>query len=119
MALPGNKVVPCLPSCWKPCKRISKTNPSRVCYRTHRKAIRLLVTTRSSPSARNRHVLLGSARTITRACAKVWAVNRYIRTGRLNSRSLGIICVRDLTAGNKSSFKRKKAGRALGVVSNC
>src|SRR5262249_5861319 len=35
-----------------------------------------------------------------------------IRTGRLNFFSLGIICVRDWTAGNKSSFRRKKAGRA-------
>jgi hypothetical protein len=41
------------------------------------------------------------------------------RTGRRNSFSLGIICVRDLIMGNKSSFKRKKAGRALGVASNC
>jgi hypothetical protein len=32
---------------------------------------------------------------------------------------LGIIFVRDLIVGNKSSFKRKKAGRALGVASNC
>ena len=36
-----------------------------------------------------------------------------------NSLSLGIIAVRDLTMGHKSSFKRKKAGRALGVASNC
>ena len=42
-----------------------------------------------------------------------------IRTGRLNCFSLGIICVRDRTMGNKSSFRRKKAGRALGVASNC
>jgi hypothetical protein len=41
-----------------------------------------------------------------------------IRTGRLNSLSLGIIAVRDLTMGNKSSFKREKAGRALGVAPN-
>ena len=44
---------------------------------------------------------------------------KMIRTGRLNSFSLGIICVRDRTMGNKSSFRRKKAGRALGVASNC
>ena len=31
-----------------------------------------------------------------------------IRTGRLNSLSLGIIFVRDLTMDRKSSFKRKK-----------
>ena len=37
-----------------------------------------------------------------------------ILTGRLNSLSLGINAVRDLTMGNKSSFKREKAGRALG-----
>jgi hypothetical protein len=37
-----------------------------------------------------------------------------IRTGRLNSFSLGIICMRERTIGNKSSFRRKKAGRALG-----
>ena len=42
-----------------------------------------------------------------------------ILTGRLNSLSLGINAVRDLTMGNKSSFKREKAGRALGVASNC
>jgi len=30
-----------------------------------------------------------------------------------------IICVRDWTMDNKSSFRRKKAGRALGVASNC
>src|SRR5215831_5042764 len=41
---------------------------------------------------------------------------KMIRTGRLNSFSLGIICVRDWTVGNKSSFRRKKAGRALGVA---
>ena len=40
-----------------------------------------------------------------------------IRTGRLNSLSLGIIFVRDLTMDCKSSFKRKKAGQALGVAS--
>src|SRR5215472_18685872 len=40
-----------------------------------------------------------------------------IRAGRLNSFSLGIIRVRDWTVGNKSSFRRKKAGRALGVAS--
>jgi hypothetical protein len=44
---------------------------------------------------------------------------KMIRTGRLDSLSLGIIFVRDLTMGSKSSFKRKKAGRALGVASNC
>src|SRR5262249_17144269 len=44
---------------------------------------------------------------------------KMIRTGRLNSFSLGIICVRERTMGNKSSFRRKKAGRALGVASNC
>jgi len=44
---------------------------------------------------------------------------KMIRTGRLNSFSLGIICVRDWTMGNKSSFRRKKAGRTLGVASNC
>ena len=44
---------------------------------------------------------------------------KMIRTGRLNSFSFGIICVRDWTVGNKSSFRRKKAGRALGVASNC
>jgi putative transposase len=44
---------------------------------------------------------------------------KMIRTGRLNFLSLGIICVRDRTVGNKSSFRRKKAGRALGVASNC
>ena len=38
---------------------------------------------------------------------------------RLNSLSLGSIFVRDLMVSNKSSFKRKKADRALGVVSNC
>jgi hypothetical protein len=32
---------------------------------------------------------------------------------------LGDLAVRDLTMGNKSSFKPMKAGRALGVVSNC
>jgi hypothetical protein len=32
---------------------------------------------------------------------------------------LGVICVRDRTMDNKSSFRRKKAGRALGVASNC
>ena len=32
---------------------------------------------------------------------------------------MGIICVRDLTMGNKSSFKRMKVARALGVASNC
>ena len=32
-----------------------------------------------------------------------------IRTGRLNSFNFGIIFVRDLMVGNKSSFKRKKA----------
>jgi hypothetical protein len=37
----------------------------------------------------------------------------------LNSFIFGIIVVRDLTMGNKSSFKLKKAGRALGVASNC
>jgi hypothetical protein len=42
-----------------------------------------------------------------------------IRTGRLNPLSFGIFSVPDWTAGNKSSFKRKKAGRALGVASNC
>ena len=42
-----------------------------------------------------------------------------IRTGRLNSLSFGTLLVRDLMVGNKSSFKRKKAGRALGVASNC
>ena len=42
-----------------------------------------------------------------------------IRTGRLNSLSLGIIFVRDLTMERNSSFKRKKAGQALGVASNC
>jgi hypothetical protein len=42
-----------------------------------------------------------------------------IRTGRLNSLSFGSIFVRDLMVGNKSSFKRKKADRALGVLSNC
>jgi len=42
-----------------------------------------------------------------------------IRTGRLNSLSFGSIFVRDLMVGNKSSFKRKKADRALGVISNC
>src|SRR5215813_5714475 len=41
---------------------------------------------------------------------------KMIRTGRLNSFSLGIICVRERTVGNKSSFRRKKAGRALGVA---
>jgi hypothetical protein len=30
-----------------------------------------------------------------------------MRTGRLNSLNLGIIAVRDLTIGNKSSFKRR------------
>src|SRR5262249_12387226 len=44
---------------------------------------------------------------------------KMIRTGRVNPLSLGIISVRDLTVDNKSSFKRKKAGRALGVASNC
>ena len=42
-----------------------------------------------------------------------------IRTGRLNSFIFGIIFVRDLIVGNKSSFKQKKAGRLLGVASNC
>jgi hypothetical protein len=42
-----------------------------------------------------------------------------IRTGRLNSLSFGSIFVRDLIVGNKSSFRRKKADRALGVISNC
>ena len=37
----------------------------------------------------------------------------------LSSLSLGIIFVRDLTMERNSSFKRKKAGRALGVASNC
>jgi len=40
-----------------------------------------------------------------------------IRTGRLNSLSFGSIFVRDLIVGNKSSFRRKKADRALGVTS--
>src|SRR5262249_35956918 len=44
---------------------------------------------------------------------------KMIRTGRLNSFNLGIFCVRERTMGNKSSFRRKKAGRALGVASNC
>jgi hypothetical protein len=39
-----------------------------------------------------------------------------IRTGRLNSLSLGIIFVRDLTMDRKSSFKRKKgAGAGYGI----
>jgi hypothetical protein len=42
-----------------------------------------------------------------------------IRTGRLNSFIFGIIFVRDLIVGNQSSFKQKKAGRQLGVASNC
>src|SRR5437764_317127 len=42
---------------------------------------------------------------------------KMIPTGRPNSFSLGIICVRDWTMGNKSSFRRKKAGRALGAAS--
>jgi hypothetical protein len=41
---------------------------------------------------------------------------KMIRTGRLNSFSLGIICVRDWTMGNKSSFRRKnRAGTRRGV----
>jgi hypothetical protein len=36
-----------------------------------------------------------------------------IRTGCLNSLSFGIIFVRDLIVGSKSSFRRKKADRAL------
>ena len=36
-----------------------------------------------------------------------------------DSFNFGIIFVRDLMVGNKSSFKRKKAARALGVASNC
>ena len=44
---------------------------------------------------------------------------KMIRTGRLNSGSFGSIFVRERIVGNKSSFKRKKAGRALGVASNC
>ena len=30
-----------------------------------------------------------------------------------------LFCVCDLIMGNRSSFRRKKAGRALGVASNC
>ena len=33
--------------------------------------------------------------------------------------SLGSALVRDLTVDDRSSFNRKKAGRALGVASNC
>ena len=32
---------------------------------------------------------------------------------------LGDHFLRDRTMGNKSSFRRKKAGQALGVASNC
>ena len=46
-------------------------------------------------------------------------IAKNIRTGRLNSLSFGSIFVRDLMVGNKSLFKRKKADRALGVISNC
>src|SRR5262245_64799021 len=42
-----------------------------------------------------------------------------IRTGRLNARNLGMFTVRELTADKRSSFRRKKAGRVLGVASNC
>ena len=47
------------------------------------------------------------------------AKNDPDRAPELSQLGLGIIAVRDLTMGNKSSFKPMKAGRALRVASNC
>ena len=57
---------------------------------------------------------LGDAFIQVRIC-----IAKMIPAGLLNSLSFGSIFMRDRMVGNKSSFKRKKADRALGVASNC
>ena len=47
------------------------------------------------------------------------SIAEYDSYGPLEILSLGIIFDRDRIVGSKSSFKLKKAGRALGMASNC